>query len=110
MRVTSSGQSNENIYAVDPASNVIPAPIDVSKDQVFLVFYATGIRRAPLSQVTVTIGGVSVPVDFSGAQGAFTGLDQVNVQLPASLAGRGDVPLVLTVSGKPANAARLTLK
>jgi uncharacterized protein (TIGR03437 family) len=36
--------------------------------------------------------------------------DQVNVQLPASLAGRGDVPVILSVTGKQANTARLTFQ
>jgi uncharacterized protein (TIGR03437 family) len=110
VRSTDSGQVVENVYAVDGAGNVVAAPVDVSKDQVYMVFYATGIRRAPQSQVTVSIGGVNVPVAYAGSQGFFTGLDQVNVQLPASLAGRGDVPVILSVAGKPANTARLTFK
>lgn len=110
VRATDSGQVVENIYAVDGAGNVVAAPVDVSKGQVYMVFYATGIRRAPESQVTVSIGGVNVPVAYSGTQGFFTGLDQVNVQLPASLAGRGDVPVILSVAGKIANPARMTFK
>jgi uncharacterized protein (TIGR03437 family) len=110
LRVTDSGQVSQNLYALDGANNVIPAPVDVSKDQVYLIFYATGIRRAPLVQVTVSIGGVSVPVTYAGTQGVFIGLDQVNVQLPASLAGRGDVPIILSVAGKQANTARMTFK
>ena len=110
VRATDSGQVVENVYAVDGAGNVVAAPVDVSKDQVYMVFYATGIRRAAQGQVTVSIGGVNVPVAYSGAQGFFTGLDQVNVQLPASLAGRGDVPVILSVAGKQANTARLTFK
>jgi uncharacterized protein (TIGR03437 family) len=110
VRATDAGQSNENIYSLDGSNNVIPSPVDVSKGQVFLVFYATGIRRAPQSKVSVSIGGVSVPVAYSGAQGADTGLDQVNVTLPASLAGRGDVPLILSVNGRQANIARMTFQ
>ena len=110
VRATDFGQVVENVYAVDGAGNVVAAPVDVSKDQVYMVFYATGIRRASQSQVTVSIGGVNVPVAYSGTQGFFTGLDQVNVQFPASLAGRGDVPVVLSVAGKQANTVRLTFK
>ena len=110
VRATDTRQVLQNVYAVDGAGNVVAAPVDVSKDQVYMVFYATGIRRAQLSQVTVSIGGVSVPVAYSGTQGFFTGLDQVNVQLPASLAGRGDVPIILSVAGKQANTARMTFK
>jgi uncharacterized protein (TIGR03437 family) len=49
-------------------------------------------------------------VTYAGTQGVFIGLDQVNVQLPASLAGRGDVPIILSVAGKQANTARMTFK
>lgn len=111
VRVTDAGQQiYENVYALDASNNVIAAPVDVSKDQVYLVIYATGIRRAPQSQVTVSIGGVNAPVSYAGAQGFYTGLDQVNVQLPASLAGRGDVPVALAVGSNHANTARITLK
>jgi uncharacterized protein (TIGR03437 family) len=110
VRVTDSGQVLQNIYAVDGAGTVVAAPVDVSKDQVYMVFYATGIRRAPQSQVTVSIGGVDAPVSYAGTQGFYTGLDQVNVQLPPALAGRGDVPVILSVAGKQANTARLTFK
>ena len=110
VRATDSGQVLENVYALDGAGNVVAAPVDVSRDQVYMVLYATGIRRAPQVQVTVSIGGVDAPVAYAGAQGFYTGLDQVNVQLPASLAGRGDVPVILSVAGKPANTARMTFK
>jgi hypothetical protein len=36
-------------------------------------------------------------------QGQYPGLDQVNVRLPRSLAGRGEVNIALTVDGKAAN-------
>lgn len=110
IRVTDAGQIAENLYSVDASNNVVPAPVDVSKDQVYLVFYATGLRRAPESQVSVSIGGVNTPVSYSGPQGSYVGFDQVNVQLPASLAGRGDVPVVLSVAGNQANMARMSFK
>jgi hypothetical protein len=45
----------------------------------------------------------------SGLSFCWRHFDRVNVQLPASLAGR-DVPLILSVAGKYANTARLTFK
>ena len=110
LRVTDAGQVSENLYSVDAGNNVVPAPVDVSKDQVYLVFYATGLRRAPQSQVSVSIGGVNIPVTYAGPQGFYVGFDQVNVQLPASLAGRGDVAVVLSVAGNQANMARMSFK
>jgi len=79
--------------------------------RVFLSLYGTGVRgRASLAGVTAAIGGVAATVDFAGAQGEYAGLDQVNVLIPASLAGRGEVDAVLTVDGRPANAVRVRIR
>lgn len=103
-------QVNQEVYRVDGSGKRVAAPVDVSRDRVVLEIYATGIRHASSAHVKVTIGGVSVPVTYSGAQGTSVGLDQVNVELPATLAGRGDVPLVLMVVGKQANTGRISIK
>lgn len=111
IRTTSSGhQTTENLYTLDGSGNVVAAPVNISQDQVFLAFYCTGIRHASASKVSVIIGDVKLPVTFAGAQGSFVGLDQVNVQLPATLAGSGDVPLVLMVEGHQSNTARITIQ
>jgi uncharacterized protein (TIGR03437 family) len=72
-------------------------------NQTALELFGTGIRGHSPSGVTCTIGGVSVPVLYAGAQGQYPGLDQVNVSLPASLANRGEMNIVLTVDGQAAN-------
>ncbi|HTP34546.1 MAG TPA: hypothetical protein VMJ75_20350 [Candidatus Acidoferrales bacterium] len=41
---------------------------------------------------------------------ARTGLDQVNLVIPRSLAGAGEVPVVLTVDGQTASAVTVNLK
>lgn len=110
VRVTAGGQVSESVYAVDAGNNVVALPVDVSKDQVYLVLYATGIRRAAQSEVKVSIGGTDGAVAYAGPQGFYTGLDQVNVQLPASLAGRGDVVVALSVRGGQANPAHVSIK
>jgi uncharacterized protein (TIGR03437 family) len=63
-----------------------------------------------LSDVRIAAGPENLPALFAGPQGAYTGLDQVNVQLPRSLAGRGDVDILLTVDGKLANIVRIRTK
>jgi len=100
----------EQLFTLDSAGAVSARPVDLSTGQVFLVLYGTGIRGAAAGQVSVSIGGVATTVTYAGAQGTDVGLDQVNVLLPPSLAGRGDVPLVLTAAGKPSNTARITFK
>jgi uncharacterized protein (TIGR03437 family) len=93
------------------AGSCTPAPIDVTNGTVFVTLYGTGIRnRSSLANVSCTMGGVAVPVLFAGAQGGFVGLDQVNIQIPASLKGRGEVSVVVTVDGQAANAVTLNVQ
>ena len=58
----------------------------------------------------VKIGGVNAETLFAGPQGTFAGLDQLNVSLPRSLAGRGEVDVTVIVEGKEANALKLAIK
>jgi len=58
----------------------------------------------------VRIGGQSAEVLYAGPQGAFVGLDQVNLRLARSLAGLGEADLVLTVDGKAANTVRIGIR
>jgi uncharacterized protein (TIGR03437 family) len=87
-------------------------PIELSADAtVYLSLYGTGIRHlSSLSNVTCTIGGISVPVTYAGPQPVYAGLDQVNVQLLLSLRGLGDTDVVVTVDGRASNAVRVNLR
>src|SRR5215467_9253523 len=91
----------------------VSVPIDLgpATDQVFLLLFGTGIRNNNgLTGVSATIGGAPCVVQFAGAQGGFAGLDQINLLLPRSLAGRGEADLILTVEGKQANTVRVNVK
>jgi len=44
------------------------------------------------------------------AQPRYAGLDQVNVYVPRSLAGAGEVPVVLTADGVTANVVTVNIK
>jgi uncharacterized protein (TIGR03437 family) len=78
---------------------------------VFLIPFGAGFRnRSALSAVTATIGGTAATVTFAGAQGTLAGLDQANILIPRSLAGRGNVDLVFTVDGKAANTVSFNVK
>jgi uncharacterized protein (TIGR03437 family) len=59
---------------------------------------------SPLSQtidpVTVTIGGVNVPVFFAGLAPNYAGLYQVNATIPTGIAPNQASPLVLTQGGQ----------
>jgi uncharacterized protein (TIGR03437 family) len=60
--------------------------------------------------VNVTIGGTPVEALYAGAQGDFFGLDQLNVRLPRTLAGRGEVDVTLKVAGRTANLVKASFK
>jgi uncharacterized protein (TIGR03437 family) len=115
LRIKANGtQLYEPLAIWDATQNrFVPNPIDLSNpaEQVYLILYGTGWRfRSALNAVSVKIGGVDVPVLFAGAQGSFAGLDQLNLQVPRGLAGRGEMELVLTVEGQQANTGRISIK
>jgi len=107
-------QQLESVASFDPAQNrfvAVPVDLGPDTDQVFLVLYGTGIKfRSALSAVSATLGGVTSEVLFADAAPGFVGLDQVNVRLPRSLAGRGEVDVVLSVDGKAANPVRVSIR
>jgi uncharacterized protein (TIGR03437 family) len=107
-------QSFEPVARFDSSlSRFVPLPIDLgpSTDQLFLVLFGTGIRfRTDLSTVTTTIGGMNAATLFAGPAPGFIGLDQVNLPISRSLAGRGEVNVVLMVDGKTANTVTIAIK
>jgi cytochrome c peroxidase len=115
LRIKADGtQSYEAVAQFNAATNryeAVPIDLGASTDQVFLIGYGTGIRyRSSLSAVTATIGGANADVSFAGAQPAFVGLDQLNLAVPRSLAGRGAVDVVVRVDGKTANTVTINIK
>ena len=80
-----------------------------STDKVYLTVYATGVAGAGQSNVAVTVNGVNTPVLYAGSAG-YSGVDQVNVALPASLAGSGTVALQVTAAGILANTAQIAIQ
>ena len=89
------------------------APIDLGPegDQMFLQLYGTGIRgRTSLAAVTAKVGGVDARVEYAGPVAGLAGLDQVNVLIPRTVIGRGDVDIVLTVDGRTANTVTVNIK
>lgn len=91
----------------------VPVPIDLGpeSDQVFLILFGTGWRAADsLSAISVTIGDQLAEVFFAGATPGFAGLDQANVLLPRSLAGKGEVSLQLAADNRSANAVTINVQ
>jgi uncharacterized protein (TIGR03437 family) len=72
----------------DVQKKFVAAPIDLGpeNDQVILILFGTGLRnRSSLGAASVIIGGLPAPVRYVGPQGAFAGVDQINLRLPRSL-------------------------
>lgn len=108
-------QGTDSVARFDqPTNRVVAIPIDLapSTDDLYLTLFGTGLRyRTSLGAIGATIGGVDAQVLYAGSQGSFVGLDQVNLRIPAALAGRsGDVDVVLTIDGRVANTVRVSLK
>lgn len=105
---------NSGLVAAVPCSpgGCVASPISLGDptDQLYVSLYGTGLRGYDtLTNVHASIGGVAAQVQFIGAQG-ITALDQVNVLVPHSLAGAGEVPIVLTVDGQTANVVTISLQ
>ncbi len=111
LRVKSNGQQFfEQVSQFDQAAGRhITKPIDLGPEgeRVFLIMFLTGIRRVQDANgdgnfnenVRVLIGGDPVTPFFAGPQPDFVGLDQVNIELPRTLIGRGIVNLSVNATG-----------
>ncbi|NOT58996.1 MAG: hypothetical protein HOP19_02100, partial [Acidobacteria bacterium] len=110
LRVRDGRQTYENIFQFENNA-LVAAPIDFGppNDLLFLVLFGTGLGKNSVT-ATAKIGGLDLPVAYAGAQGSFPGLDQFNIALPRTLAGKGKVELTVTANGKVSNAASLTFK
>jgi uncharacterized protein (TIGR03437 family) len=73
----------------------------------YLAIYVTGLDLS--APPAVAIGGVPVRVDYAGKAPGFVGLQQINVELPASLAGAGRVEVAVTSGGKTSNIVEVVI-
>ena len=113
-RVTAAGvQTVEQLYQVDPVTNaLVPKPIDLGPvgDRVFLELYGTGFDAVTnIANVTAVGGFATMPVLYVGPQPEFAGLDQIDLEVPRSLKGRGVTSIVLTIGGIQAPAVTVTI-
>lgn len=113
--------SYEPVVEYDAATQrFVAAPIDLGAetDRVFLVLFATGVRHAPdangdgnaVESVRVVLGGSELTPVYAGPHPDFIGLDQINVELPRSLMGRGEVSFTISANGSsPSNLAQVVI-
>ena len=80
-------------------------------DRLVLLLYGTGLRNnSGVQNASATIGGYRATVLYAGAQPQYPGFDQVNLVLPPSLAGAGEVPIVLTVDRQTTNVVTVSVQ
>ena len=111
--VTASNQRvSQPVFTCPPpaARSCLAAPLSLggAGDTLYVELYGTGIRGA--AGVQCFVGGQSVPVLYAGAVAAYAGLDQVNVSIPKSLAGAGDVRVYVMADGAMSNAVVLKVQ
>jgi uncharacterized protein (TIGR03437 family) len=103
---------SSSVYTTTSSGAVMPSPINMgaATDQVYLILYGIATEAAGTANTTVTVNGANATVLYAGAQGGSPGLDQVNILLPSSLAGKGDVNVQLTAKGTAANPVQITIQ
>jgi uncharacterized protein (TIGR03437 family) len=108
--VSSTGtQTAVPVYSVASDGSFIASPINVANGAVYLTLYGTGLQAAGTAGVKATVNGTAAQVLFAGPS-AYTGVDQVNILLPASLGGKGNVNILVTAGGIQASAAQVTIQ
>ncbi len=119
LRVRADGsQSVEPLARYDAAlQRFVPVPIDLgpdlgnASDQVFLILFGTGFRTPTEPDAVATfIGDEIAETLFTGASPGFAGLDQANVRLPRSLAGKGEVSVLIVADNRASNAVTVNIR
>jgi len=88
----------------------VPNPISFNGNNLILELYGTGFDNATTSNTKVYINNATVTVNYAGTQGQYAGEDQINVQLPSSLAGAGAVTVQAFVNNVPSNPVTITFQ
>ena len=100
------------MFACHPPAvrSCLAAPLNLGNagDTLYVELYGTGIRGA--ASVQCFVAGQSVPVLYAGLVAAYPGLDQINISIPKSLAGLGDVRLYVVADGVASNVVGLNIQ
>lgn len=113
LRVKADGSSSylPVFQCTPPGCTSQPIDLGATTDRVFLILYGTGIRNIGTStDFRCQIGSVDVPVTYVGPQLVFEGLDQLNVEIPQSLRGRGEVDVTLALEGQLSNTVKVNFR
>ena len=112
VQVSGGTQTVQQVYTTDANGATVANPIKIGTggSSTYLLLFGTGIANGGTALTSVTVNGVASTVIYAGPAGADSGLDQVNVLLPAKLAGAGSVAVQLTAEGVAANPVQVTIQ
>jgi uncharacterized protein (TIGR03437 family) len=77
---------------------------------VVLTLYGTGLRGLASSGPDVRVSGRPVEVLYVGAQPEYPGLDQVNIVIPSSFRGAGEVSIQIEIDKLVSNTVTIALR
>ncbi len=111
VQVSAGIQTQQTAYTTNSSGAVVANPIALASGaSTYLVLFGTGIAKAGTALTSVTMNGVPSTVIYAGPAGADAGLDQVNVLIPAKLAGAGNVNVQMTSEGMAANPVQIRIQ
>ena len=103
---------NQTVFTCNPpaARSCLAAPLSLggASDTLYVELYGTGIRGA--ASVQCYVAGQSVPVLYAGLVAAYPGLDQIDISIPKSLTGTGDVRVYVVADGVASNVVGLNIQ
>jgi uncharacterized protein (TIGR03437 family) len=101
--------SQPDAFRCTPAGVCTTFPLDVNGGPILVLsLYGTGFHRG--TNFTARIGATSLTVLGVAPSPQFAGEDQMNILIPKSLAGAGDVALVITADGIASNTPHINLR
>jgi uncharacterized protein (TIGR03437 family) len=105
-------QSTQVVFICDAVVTCQAVGLDLGVDApLTLELFGTGISGdTNRADISVMIGGQTLPVMYGGPQLQFAGLDQVNVALPLSLRGAGMVNVTVVVAGQSSNTVQIDIQ
>ncbi len=111
-RVKADGTSvYENLATYDQAQQkYVPKPIDLGAEAEAVYLLLFGNCIPPNNAGEVRLGDLSMKVSYAGPQGYFVGVDQINVLLPRSLAGRGLLDVSFKYDDYTSNTVQISVK
>ena len=108
---TDGTMSEEPVAQFDPVKKEFVAiPIEFTGDTQRLILSLFGTGFGAAKDVQASIVETSIPVLFFGPQAELESLERLDLELPRTLAGTGEVPIAITVDGGRANAVTIRFR